>query len=88
MSPLMTVVSTALLLSFVFCCVVSGFLQVIAWTRHARAGSAPSLRALRSPEEHFDAIGIRQILLARRLLLVGGAAYLTYGFFLLVSRFL
>lgn len=88
MNTLLTVVSTALVLSFVFCCVLSGILQVFAWSRHAREGVVPSLRALRDPEPYFDEVGARQIGIARRLLLVGGVAYLSYGFLIVVSNFL
>lgn len=87
MSEAMSFLMTALILSFVFCCVLSGILQVLAWSMHARQG-APSLRALRHPEAFFDPIGVRQILLARRLLIVGAVAYLSYGFLIVVSNFL
>jgi len=71
--------ATATLSAFVICCVVSAALQIVAWSRHARRGAPVSLRALWKPEGHFDEIGLRQIRLARLLLLVGGVAYLTYG---------
>jgi hypothetical protein len=74
----------ALVLTFVACCLASAALQMLAWTRHATA--FPSIfGALKNPEKYFDEIGVRQIHLARRLLLIGGAAYLTYGFFLLAT---
>lgn len=76
---LYAVIATATLFAFVICCVVSAALQIIAWSRHAREGAPVSLRALWRPEGHFDEIGLRQIHLARRLLLIGGVAYLTYG---------
>ena len=79
---------TAFVLSFVFCCVVSGILQLLAWTRHSREGVTPSLRALWRPEEYFDAVGLRQISLARRLLAVGGVAYLSYGVLMVVATVL
>jgi hypothetical protein len=79
--------SSALLLSFVLCCIASGFLQVRAWGRHARPGVPVSLRALRDPEQFFDPIGYRQMLLARRLLSVGGVAYLTYGLLIIANNF-
>lgn len=88
MATLLDVVGTALLLSFVFCCAASGFLQIRAWGRHARPGTPVSLRALREPAEFFDSIGLRQMQLARRLLLVGGVAYVSYGLLLLVRDFL
>ena len=81
-------VVTAFVLSFVSCCVVSGILQLLAWTRHAREGATVSLRALRHPEEYFDPIGLRQMALARRLLLVGGVAYLSYGVLMVAATVL
>jgi hypothetical protein len=88
MPLLLRVLGTALLLSFVLCCVVSGLLQVLAWSRHAREGVPVSLRALRHPEGFFDPVGLRQILLARRLLTVGAVAYLSYGVLVLVENVL
>lgn len=88
MSPLLAVLASSLVFCFVICCVVSAALQILAWTRHAREGVAVSLRALWKPEGYFDEIGLRQILLARRLLTVGGWAYLTYGLLILVSHVL
>lgn len=79
---------TALLLSFVLCCATSGFLQVRAWGRHALPGVPVSLRALKEPERFFDSIGLRQMLLARRLLTIGGIAYVSYGILIIVSNFL
>jgi hypothetical protein len=87
-SAVLGVLSTALVLSFVMCCVLSGLLQVLAWSRHARQGAPVTLRALRHPEQYFDPVGLRQMLLARKLLTVGGAAYLSYGFLIVVSNFL
>lgn len=78
----------ALFMTFVVCCLGSASLQILAWTRHARDGVPVSFRTLWKPEEHFDAIGTRQIILARRLLTVGGVAYLTFGFLLLVTSIL
>ena len=79
---------TAFVLSFIFCCLVSGFLQLLAWTRHAREGVNVSVRALWRPEEYFDAVGLRQIALARRLLAIGGVAYLSYGVLMVVATVL
>lgn len=75
----------ALVFAFVVCCVASAVLQIIAWSRHARAGVPVSLRALWRPEGHFDEVGLRRIHLARRLLMAGGFAYLTYGALLLAA---
>lgn len=88
MNTALAVLSTALVLCFVMCCVLSGVLQVLAWSRHAREGAPVSLRALWQPEGYFDEIGLRQILLARRLLAVGGVAYLSYGLLIVVANFL
>jgi len=88
METLFQLLMTALLLSFVFCCVASGFLQVRAWGRHALPGAQMSFRALREPEHFFDPIGLRQMLLARRLLGVGGVAYVSYGALIVISNFL
>jgi len=82
----LAVLANALVLSFVICCIVSAGLQVIAWSRHAREGAPVSMRALWQPEGHFDEIGLRQIRLARRLLTVGGIAYLAYGLLMIVAR--
>lgn len=76
---ILDILANALLFSFVICCVVSAALQIIAWSRHAREGSRVTLRAFWKPEGHFDPVGLRQIQTARRLLTVGGFAYLAYG---------
>ena len=88
MATIFDLLVTAFVLSFVFCCIVSGILQLLAWTRHARAGVPVSLRALWRPEEYFDPIGLRQIALARRLLTIGGVAYLSYGVLVVVANVL
>ena len=88
METVLQVLMTALLLSFVLCCATSGFLQVRAWGRHALPGVPVSLRALKEPERFFDSIGLRQMLLARRLLTIGGIAYVSYGILIIVSNFL
>jgi len=81
----MVLAGTALLLVCVSCCVASALLQIIAWGRHKRPETAVSLRALWNPEGYFDAVGLHQIRLARRLLMVGAAAYLLFGALLLVT---
>jgi hypothetical protein len=87
-STAVEIVATALVFSFVICCVVSAALQIVAWSRHARAGVPVSVRALWNPEGHFDEVGLHQIRLARTLLTVGGVAYLTYGALIVVSNVL
>lgn len=69
----------AMILSFIVCCLLSAIIQGIAWTRHARVEGRISWRALWRAEEYFDEVGIRQMRLARMLLLTGGFAYLGYG---------
>ncbi|CAN5865766.1 hypothetical protein BH20GEM3_BH20GEM3_01790 [soil metagenome] len=81
----MVLVGTAMLLVCVSCCVASALLQIIAWGRHKRPETPVSLRALWKPEGYFDAVGLHQIRLARRLLMVGAAAYLLFGALLLVT---
>lgn len=86
MEAFFRVLSTALLLSFVCCCAASGFLQVRAWGRHTLPDVPVSLRALREPEHFFDPVGLRQMLLARRLLTIGGVAYVTYGILIIAGN--
>lgn len=85
METFVEILSTALLLSFVICCAASGFLQIRAWGKHARPDVPVSLRALRQPEQFFDPIGFRQMILAKRLLTIGGVAYVTYGLLIVVN---
>lgn len=73
------IVGNALVSCFIICCLVSAILQVLAWTRHARSGQSANLRAIWRPESYFDEIGVRQMLLARRLLILGTFAYLAFG---------
>lgn len=86
MQTLLQLLAGSLVAAFVLCCLVSGILQVLAWARHARRGAPVSLRALWRPEGYFDAVGLRQILLARRLLTIGAVAYLSYGLLVLVGN--
>ena len=88
MGTLFDLLVATFVFSFIFCCVVSGILQLLAWTRHARAGVPVTVRALWRPEEYFDAVGLRQITLARRLLTIGGVAYLSYGVLVVVANVL
>jgi hypothetical protein len=81
-------IGDALVLAFIGCCLASAALQIVAWSRHSRKGAPVNFRALWKPEEHFDTIGIYQIRLARRLLTVGGLAYLSYGLLLIASTVL
>ena len=86
MSQLLSFLATGMLVTFVACCAASGMLQIVAWSRHVREGVRPSPRAILAPEAHFDAVGLRQILLSRRLLMLGGVAYLGFGALTLLSQ--
>ena len=88
MGTALDLLAAALVFAFVLCCVVSGILQVFAWTRHARRDVPFSVRALTQPQEYFDGVGLRQIQLARRVLTVGGVAYLSYGVLIVASNVL
>jgi hypothetical protein len=81
--------ASALLLAFMGCALGSALLQVLAWTRHAKPGAGVSPKAVWRPTaDRFDAVGLRQMLLARRLLVVAVVAYLSYGVLLLVMNVL
>ncbi len=84
----LSLIANALVVAFIGCCIASAALQVVAWSRHAREGAPVSVRALWKPEGHFDAIGMHQIRLARRLLTIGGIAYLSYGMMLIAAAIL
>ena len=85
MSRFFQVFAAALFLSFAACCISSALLQLVAWTRHRQEGVAVNPRALWRPEGHFDGVGLRQMQLAKRLLLVGAVMYLSYGVLLMVA---
>jgi len=76
--------STLLFTTFVVCCTVAAVLQILAWSRHSLPEVGVSFRALWRPEGYFDAVGVRQIRMARVLLAVGGVAYLSLGLLILV----
>jgi hypothetical protein len=80
--------SLLLFLSFVACCVASAALQVVAWTRHAREGVQVTPRALWKPEGYFDDVGLWQMRIAKRALIIGGVMYLSYGVILLLAAVL
>jgi len=84
----LALLSSTLVFSFIICCVVSAVLQIFAWSRHAKAGVPVTFRALWKPEGYFDEVGLHQIRLARRLLTVGGVAYLSYGFLVVATSIL
>lgn len=86
MNNLLPALSAGLFLTFVACCVASAGLQIIAWSRHTLPGSSVSFRGLSDPERYFDRVGVYQIRLARRLLTIGGLAYLSTGVLMLLGR--
>jgi len=71
--------------SFVACCVASALLQVIAWTRHKKEGVPVNPGAVWKPEGSSDAIGLFQMRLAKRALIIGGVLYLSYGLLMIVA---
>ena len=77
---------TLLFFSFIACCVASAALQIIAWTRHKREGVAINPGALWKPEGDFDDVGLFQMRLAKRALIIGGVMYLSYGVMMLVTQ--
>ena len=86
MNRFLATFGTLLFFSFIACCVASALLQVLAWTRHKREGAAVNPGALWKPEGHFDAIGLHQMRIARRALIIGGVMYLSYGLLMIVSQ--
>lgn len=77
MSTVMKVVAASLLLGFFACCVASALLQMLAW-RHVRPGEGPTVVGVWKPENYFDPIGLRQMKLARWLLITGGVMFVSY----------
>jgi hypothetical protein len=82
------VVAGMLVVASLAAATASTLLQLIAWTRHAREGVAVNPLAVWKPRDYFDGVGLRQMLLARRLLLVGAAGYLSVGVLFVVARVL
>ncbi|HET7461807.1 MAG TPA: hypothetical protein VFJ82_11195 [Longimicrobium sp.] len=74
-----------LFFSFIACCVTSALLQVIAWTRHKREGAPINPGALWKPEGFFDPVGLYQMKIARRAIIIGGVMYLSYGLIMLLA---
>jgi hypothetical protein len=77
MTTVARVVLASLLLGFFGCCVASASLQLLAW-RHVRADRGPTVRGVWKPDDYFDATGLRQMRLARWLLIVGGVLFVSY----------
>lgn len=86
MSKFLETFGTLLFFSFIACCVSSALLQIVAWTRHKREGTPVNLNALWKPEGSFDAVGLYQMRIARRALIVGGVMYLSYALLVLVAQ--
>jgi hypothetical protein len=77
MSVLAKVILASMLLGFFACCVASALLQLLAW-RHVRPGQGPTVVGVWKPEHYFDDIGLRQMKLARWLLILGGVLFVSY----------
>ncbi|HEU0013532.1 MAG TPA: hypothetical protein VFQ45_07595 [Longimicrobium sp.] len=77
MSVGVRVIAATLLLSFFACCVGSAILQLLAWN-HVRTGQGPTLRGVWKPDDYFDEIGLRQMRMAKRLLILGSVAFVTH----------
>lgn len=89
MSPeLFAVLAMACIAAFILCCVGSAVLQIMAWSRHTEEGVKVRLKALWRPEGYFDPVGVRQIRLARTLLIVGGCVYLAFGVLVVAANVL
>ena len=86
MNKFLATFGTLLFFSFIACCVASALLQVRAWTRHKLEGAPVNPGALWKPEGHFDAIGLHQMRIAKRALIIGGVIYLSYGLLMVVSQ--
>lgn len=77
MSTIARVILASLLLGFFACCVASAALQFLAW-RHVRADRGPTVRGVWKPDDYFDPIGLRQMRLARAMLIIGGVLFISY----------
>jgi hypothetical protein len=85
-SRFLSTFGTLLFFSFVACCVASALLQIRAWTRHKVSDAPVNPGALWKPEGFFDPIGLHQMRIARRALIIGGVMYLSYGLLMLVAQ--
>ena len=77
MSTLAKVILSATLLAFYGCFVASAVLQFLAW-RHVREGEGPTVRGVWKPDNYFDEVGLRQMRLARWLLIAGSVLFVSY----------
>ena len=85
MSRFLGTFGALLFFSFIACCVASALLQVLAWTRHKREGAPVNPGALWKPEGSFDDVGLWQMRIAKRALIIGGVMYLSYGLLMIVT---
>ena len=85
MNRFLATFGTLLFFSFIACCVASALLQVLAWTRHKREGAPVNPGALWKPEGSFDDIGLHQMRIAKRALIIGGVMYLSYGLLMILT---
>jgi hypothetical protein len=85
MSGFLGTFARLLFFSFIACCVASALLQVIAWTKHKKEGAPVNPGALWRPDGFFDPIGIYQMRLAKRALIIGGVLYLSYVVLMIVA---
>lgn len=79
-------VGAALMVAALGAATGSTFLQLVAWTKHARPGVAVNPLAVWKPAGYFDEVGLRQMLIARRLLVMGLAGYLSAGVLALAAH--
>ncbi|HEX8905018.1 MAG TPA: hypothetical protein VF771_09275 [Longimicrobiaceae bacterium] len=86
MSRFLATFGALLFFSFIACCVASALLQILAWTRHKREGAPVNPGALWKPEGFFDPIGLYQMKIAKRALIIGGVMYLSYGLLMIVAQ--
>ncbi|HVH13192.1 MAG TPA: hypothetical protein VM759_09080 [Longimicrobium sp.] len=77
MTTVARVILASLLLGFFACCVASAALQLLAW-RHVRPDQGPTVRGVWNPDGYFDETGLRQMRLARWLLIVGAVLFVSY----------
>ena len=77
MTTLAKVILSAMLLAFYGCFVASAVLQFLAW-RHVRSDRGPTVVGVWKPDDYFDEVGLRQMKLARWLLITGGVMFLSY----------
>ena len=77
MTTIARVLLASMLLGFFGCCVASAALQLLAW-RHVRPDRGPTVRGVWKPDDYFDEVGLRQMRLARWLLIVGGVLFVSY----------